>query len=143
MSHVDDIEHLRLLAIFHYIVGGVAALFSLLPLIHVGIGVWMLTSPETIQSHDQGGPPAELFGYLFAGVGLMFVLVGETLAGLMIYSGRQIQKRDKYPLSFVMACIMCLFVPFGTILGVFTIIVLSRDSVKRLYGREVPHAEVT
>ena len=28
-----------------------------------------------------------------------------------------------------MACIECLFIPFGTILGVFTIVVLSRESV--------------
>jgi hypothetical protein len=32
-----------------------------------------------------------------------------------------------------MACIECLFLPFGTILGVFTIIVLSRESVKALF----------
>jgi hypothetical protein len=33
-----------------------------------------------------------------------------------------------------MACIECLFIPFGTILGVFTIIVLSRESVKTLFA---------
>jgi hypothetical protein len=36
-----------------------------------------------------------------------------------------------------MACIECLFLPFGTILGVFTIIVLSRESVKELFGAPV------
>jgi len=141
MTHSDDLEHLRLLSIFHYIIGGLAALFALFPLIHVGIGVWMLTSPETM-SQNSGEPPVELFGYLFAGVGLFFVLVGETMAGLIIYSGRQIQKREKYLYSFVVACVMCLFIPFGTILGVFTIIVLSRDSVKRMYGQDIPEAEV-
>jgi hypothetical protein len=34
---------------------------------------------------------------------------------------------------FVIACIECLFMPFGTILGVFTLIVLSRESVKKLF----------
>jgi hypothetical protein len=34
----------------------------------------------------------------------------------------------------VMACIECLFVPFGTILGVFTIVVLSRESVSVLFS---------
>jgi hypothetical protein len=29
--------------------------------------------------------------------------------------------------------VQCLFMPFGTILGVFTIIILSRESVQRLY----------
>jgi len=34
----------------------------------------------------------------------------------------------------VMACVECLFIPFGTILGVFTIIVLLRESVKALFA---------
>jgi hypothetical protein len=33
-----------------------------------------------------------------------------------------------------MACIECLFIPFGTILGVFTVVVLSRESVKALFA---------
>ena len=138
MGHKDDLEHLRLLAIFHYIIGGVAALFALFPLIHVGIGLWMLLSPGNITDQQQGGPPVEMIGYLFAGVGLLFVLIGETLAGLIIYSGRQIQRREKYLFSFVVACVMCLFIPFGTVLGVFTLLVLSRDSVKRIYGQDIP-----
>jgi len=137
----DDLEHLRLLAIFHYIVGGVAAFFALFPLIHFGVGLWMLLSPESIQNSGHGQPPVEFIGYLFVALGLVFVVLGQTMAWLMIYSGRQIQKRRRYMLSFVMACVMCLFVPFGTILGVFTIIVLSRDSVKRLYGRPVTSPE--
>jgi len=34
----------------------------------------------------------------------------------------------------VTASLLCMMVPFGTVLGVFTLIVLSRDSVRRLYG---------
>jgi len=144
MSRTDDLEHLRLLAIFHYIVGGVAALFALFPLIHVGIGLWMLLAPEGMSGqHPHGQPPVEMIGYLFTILGLVFVVLGQAMAWLIIYSGRQIQKRDKYMLSFVMASVMCLFAPFGTILGVFTIIVLSRGSVKALYGRPVPPGEPT
>ena len=33
----------------------------------------------------------------------------------------------------VMAGIECLFMPFGTVLGVFTIIVLMRESVKEMF----------
>ncbi len=35
----------------------------------------------------------------------------------------------------VMACVACLFMPFGTVLGVFTIIVLARPSVQTLFSR--------
>jgi hypothetical protein len=33
-----------------------------------------------------------------------------------------------------MAAISCIFMPFGTVLGVFTIIVLLRPSVKELFA---------
>jgi hypothetical protein len=42
-----------------------------------------------------------------------------------------------------MACIECLFIPFGTILGVFTIIVLSRESVKTLFSTTAGEQEAT
>jgi hypothetical protein len=32
-----------------------------------------------------------------------------------------------------MACIDCAFFPFGTVLGVFTILTLSRETVKTLF----------
>ena len=35
---------------------------------------------------------------------------------------------------FVVACCECLFMPFGTVLGVFTIVLLSRDSVKNAFN---------
>jgi hypothetical protein len=34
----------------------------------------------------------------------------------------------------VVACLECLFIPFGTILGVLTLIVLSRESVKTQFS---------
>jgi hypothetical protein len=37
-----------------------------------------------------------------------------------------------------MACIICLSIPFGTVLGVFTIIVLNRPTVKaRFDGQQL------
>jgi hypothetical protein len=37
-----------------------------------------------------------------------------------------------------MAAIACMFMPFGTILGVFSIIVLVRPSVKSLFDAATP-----
>ena len=42
-------------------------------------------------------------------------------------------KRRKRMFSYVMAAILCAFMPFGTVLGVFTLIVLGRESVRQLY----------
>jgi membrane protein YqaA with SNARE-associated domain len=43
-------------------------------------------------------------------------------------------KHSLYWFAFAIACVECLFIPFGTILGVFTIIVLSREPVKALFA---------
>lgn len=131
-----DAEHLRLLSIFHYIVGAIGAFFACFPLIHVVIGVMMVTQPEAMGGHHGEGPPA-FFGYLFAGIGLSLALFGWAAAICTIISGRMLAQRRRRMFSFVVAAILCLFLPFGTILGVFTIIVLSRDSVRRLYGEPV------
>lgn len=131
-----DQEQLRLLEIFHYIVGGITALFSLFPLIHVAFGVAMITGGFGPQKPEE--PPIELFGGFIVAIGLLFVLFGEVLAFCMILAGRKLAKRIGYTFVFVIACIECLFMPFGTALGVCTIIVLQRESVKRLFGRATP-----
>ncbi len=128
-----DTEHLRLLAIFHYVVAGMGALFACLPLIHVAIGIMMVTQPATFAGNNHGPPPPAFFGYLFAGLGAFFVLLGWAGAVCTFISGRCLARRRNRLFSFVMAAFLCMFMPFGTVLGIFTIIVLSRESVKRLY----------
>jgi hypothetical protein len=130
----DDSGDIKLLSIFHYIVGAFMFLFSLLPLLHVGIGIFLIVSPETFTSNEGAHPPA-FMGWLFAFIGGIFFLFGISISTCVLLSGRYLAKKVKYMFSFVIACIECIFVPFGTILGVFTIIVLSRESVKKIYGR--------
>jgi hypothetical protein len=129
-----DEEHLRLLAVFHYIVAGIGALFACIPLLHVAMGVMMLMTPEVFDSGKQGAPqfPAffGIFIIVFAG---MFVLTGWAAAICTFISGLYLAKRRRRMFSFVMAALLCMFMPFGTVLGIFTIIVLSKESVQRLY----------
>jgi hypothetical protein len=133
----QDEEHLRLLSIFHYIVGGLAALFSFFPLIYGGFGIIMLYASSHPQ---QGDPPPPLVGWLFIGFGCFFFLVALAFAICIALAGKFIARRRRYWFVFVTACSECLFFPFGIILGVFTIIVLSRSSVKQLFGMEPPTA---
>jgi membrane protein YqaA with SNARE-associated domain len=51
-----------------------------------------------------------------------------------LIAGRLLAKHRHYWFAFAIACVECLFIPFGTILGVFTIIVLSRESMKALFA---------
>jgi hypothetical protein len=60
-------------------------------------------------------------------------LFSFVFALFIFLAGRALAKRRRYWFAFVIACIECIFLPFGTILGVFTIIVLSRESTKQLF----------
>jgi len=132
----QDTEHLKLLSIFHYVVGGMAALFACFPLIHVVLGILFLVIPEKF-GHASNQPPA-FVGLLFIIVGGSIILLGWTLATIIILTGRFIARRNHYTFCFVIACIECLFMPVGTVLGVFTILVLNRPSVKQLFAATAP-----
>jgi hypothetical protein len=75
------------------------------------------------------GPPAAL-GWVFIAVGGGIMLVLWTLAGCLLFAGRCLARQKAYMFCFVVACLSCLQMPLGTLLGVFTLIVLSRPSVK-------------
>ena len=54
---------------------------------------------------------------------------------LLAVAGRRLAQRRSYMFCMVMAGVACMLTPVGTVLGVFTIIVLNRPSVRRLFGR--------
>jgi hypothetical protein len=130
----QDAEHLRLLSIFHYVVAGVAGFCSFFPLLYTVMGFVFVALSHHPPAHPaQEVPPAAL-GWVFVGLGIFLFLLGAVFALVLVLAGRSLSRRKHYRFAFVVACIECIFVPFGTILGVFTIIVLSRQSVKILFS---------
>jgi hypothetical protein len=128
-----DLEHLSLLVTFHYIVAAITAVWFSFPLIHFFIGLMLMLNPQGVALDGKQAGPVRLFGLLFVVIGGGVVLFGWTLAALTAYAGRCISRRQKYMLCLVVACLNCLHPPIGTALGVFTLIVLLRDSVKQLF----------
>jgi hypothetical protein len=134
--NAEDESHLNTLAICHFIYAGFAALGGLVGLVYVVLGIFVATSMASSPPPGAaGGPPPALFGGLFAAIGGFIMLFVWTLAGLVLYSGLSIKKRQRRTLSFVVACLCCMNIPLGTALGVFTLVVLSRASVKAIYDR--------
>jgi hypothetical protein len=131
-QQILDNEHLRLLSIFHCVKGGITALFACIPIIHVVIGLVFIFAPHLF-GHGSNQPPAFL-DWLFVILGSSFILLGWTFAVLVLIAGRCIGRRKCYTFCFVMACVECLSLPFGTVLGVFTILVPNRQSVKELFN---------
>jgi len=125
----QDQEQLKLLSIFHYVVAALAALFSLFPVIHLVIGIGLATG-----SFEKSDPMARIMGWLFVAMAGLIILFGLIFAACMARAGRSLARHEHYTFCLVMAGLSCMFMPFGTVLGVFTIIILMRDSVKRLFG---------
>ena len=132
-----DEEHLRLLSIFHYVVGGICALFACFPVIHLLIGMAMVFAPQSMSSNRNDVPPAFL-GWLFIILAAGMILLGWVFAGLTAYAGKCIASRRRRTFCIVIAALNCMFFPFGTALGVFTLIVLMRPDVAALFGDVSP-----
>jgi hypothetical protein len=127
----DDQEHLKLLAIFHFVLAGLCAMFSLIPLAQLVLGLGLASG-----SLD-GEPMAQVMGCFFVAMAGSAVVLGLGLAVSLVLAGRALLDQKHYTFCLVMACLSCMFMPFGTVLGVFTLLVLLRPSVKELFAAGV------
>jgi hypothetical protein len=137
-----DADHLNLLAIFHFVGAGLAALGILFLMAHYAVMHMIFTNPKFFENQKQPMPvpPQQIFAVL-----KWFYLAGAvwfTVSGVLnVVSGLRLRARKSRTFSLVVAGINCVHLPLGTILGVFTIVVLSRESVRELYsaGGESQH----
>ncbi len=129
----QDEQNLNLLSIFHYVVAGLTALCACVFLIHVGIGIAMVSG-----AFEGPDAPPRAFGWFFIIFPGLGILCGWTLAALMIVTGRRLSRRQSRTFCLVIAGIECAFMPVGTVLGIFTIVVLLKDSVRELFAANPP-----
>jgi len=131
-----DLNHLKLLSVFYYIFGGLTIVFSLIFSIYIVMGVFMVADPSRFAGSSQDLSP-ETFGWILIAIGIVVIAMGLLMSVLYFFAGGSLRKQKRYTFALVIAGITCLSFPFGTTLGVFTIMVLMRDSVKLLFGRPV------
>ena len=127
-----DREHLRLLSIFHFVFAGLALLGMAFLFMHYSMMHMMFSNPDLWKSPNVGPPPKVFFDafvwfYIFFGFILFIGLALNVLSAVFLW-----HKQNRF-FSIIVAGLNCLQIPFGTVLGVFTIMVLSRDSVRDLY----------
>ena len=73
-------------------------------------------------------------GWFFIVIACFLIVVGWAFAIGLFFAGRCLQQRRRHTFCVVMAALACLSVPLGTLLGVFTLIVLFRPGVKDLFA---------
>src|SRR5437879_2862964 len=117
-----DMEQLRLLSILHYIMGAITLVGASVPIIHFTIGMLMLVNPGVFGNN----PPPRFIGVLFVIISVLIMIFGWALGVCTILSGRYLARRVHRTFSMIVAAVNCIGFPFGTALGVFTIIVLAR-----------------
>ncbi len=153
-------ERLRLLSIAFYVSGGLGAFFASFLMIYVimfgafsflpakawnppshhggtadlpsAAGQTALSSPD-LKSDNLDNSPVIIFR-VFAGVMFFFVLCGWLLAAATIYAGRCLATRRNRVFIYIMSGINMIWIPYGTLLGIATIIVLNTNVAKEEFG---------
>jgi hypothetical protein len=126
----QDVEHLKMLSIGHYAVAIISAILALVPIVHFSIGLVILIDPEAIGIHD--APPRWL-GLVIVGIGAALLLIGFALAIATALAGRYIEQRRRYAFVLVTAAVNCLAVPFGTVLGILTLLKIVQPRVRDMF----------
>ncbi|WP_339733707.1 hypothetical protein [uncultured Gimesia sp.] len=71
---------------------------------------------------------------LLLGFGFVLFLIGVVVLFCIILTGQSLARYENYQYCLIIAVLECLIFPIGTILGIYTILVLRRPSVKELFS---------
>ena len=134
-------QYLKLLAIFHYIHSGVAAVgilfYGLFQMVILG-----LASMITINAfHNYTFLTATVLSTLGWTAALLLglgFLVNISMVVALVFAGRFMQQRKHFMFCLVIAGIESVIFPVGTMLGIFTLITLTRPQIQSLFGIAQP-----
>jgi hypothetical protein len=132
-QRILDQEHLRLLRIGYFFQGGVTLLMCVFGLFYVFLGLFAFSSLKNMPSNP-GGPPPEFVGYVMAAMGGLFTVGGAIFGILQFFTARFLRLRRQRAVCLVTAAVCCVFIPYGTVLGVCTFLVLGRPAVRALFS---------
>lgn len=150
---VIALDRLRLLSLAYYISGAIGAAFISFLLIHfflllgfsfVPVSQWNVSAPTPGSAHhaspspiptasstpnNSQAPPVIMFR-IFAGVIGLIIVCGWTLGALTAYAGHCIKMRKHKLFIYIMAGINCIWIPYGTLLGISTILLFQWPEVR-------------
>ncbi len=127
-----DNDQIHLLSIFHFVLAALMLLGMGFLCLHYFVLHYIFFHPEIFKTNANFDAPKAIFSaliwfYLFIGFLLAVACAANILSGVFL-----LQRKSRM-FSLVVAGLDCLQIPFGTALGVFTFIVLLRDSVRQSY----------
>lgn len=136
-----DLEHLRLLKMGYYVMAGIAVLNSFFPLLLIGGGILLMFVRQP--ANDIAGMDPQIVGYLLMCTGSIFLVfaVGGAIAYFM--TARALRDRRRRTFCMLVAAFNCLSIPWGTVLGAGTLVVLNRERVKALFNPPPIHDQAS
>lgn len=124
-------EELSLLATFYRMLGVLTAVLVVPFVLNSFLSLYGGVGPGVAHLCDPVNGPLRIL--TFGAWNAAFVLGGLAFAAVMFFAGRLFDQRRAYPSCKVVALLACIAVPVGTALGLYTLAVLARPSVKQLY----------
>lgn len=131
-------QALRVLSILWYIYAGLLLLAMCFGGLYLALGITAFTNPDFFESSNPDEPPPELFAWMFTVIGGCFMLLAVVVGVLALLTARGLSRRGNFGLCLVTSAIVCLNVPLGTALGVYTIITLYSRGVKESFTSDAP-----
>ncbi|MEO0413569.1 MAG: hypothetical protein AAF226_01300 [Verrucomicrobiota bacterium] len=126
-------EHIRLIRILHRVAGWLYLAGSLVFLFQYFMMRSAFQDLDGVSSGVNGGTP---FSLMFDLMFIIGFLVALALSLLCFVSATKMRDKEGRMFSIVVGCVNCLYVPLGTALGIFTLFVLTKESVITRYYRE-------
>jgi hypothetical protein len=123
-----DDAHLRYLALAHYALAALSSVCALIPGGFCCLGLVLMTGVAREPDAVEGG--AVVAASSFFALGFLV-----AYCALLVLQAYLLSRRRAYPACVALAVLTCLNSPFGTVLGVLTLLVLMREPVKAGFGR--------
>ena len=134
---VDD-EHLRMLSIGYLVSACLSGFFSLIGLLYIFLGtLFSAVLKHAPHAQTQGLTP-EFPAFIFVVIGFFIFIVMVACGVLKLLVHQRLKQRRSRVFCMVVAGLCCLGVPYGTVLGVFTFMLLTRPSVIRQFEGPSP-----
>ena len=134
VANKDD-GHLNLLSVFHYVIAGFHT-FALLFLIGHYLLFRAIFTNEKVFENSPEGPPPEAFMDIFIWFYVLGAFIITVIAVTNFLAARYLKQKKCKFFTMIVAGINCMNIPLGTVLGVFTFIVLLRPSVMATYSEK-------
>lgn len=130
-------SNLKLLTIFQFIYTGFCGLGILFLIFHYRMMSYFMTQEELWTGEEQMPfDPAEFFD-MFQGFYILFGIMLAVGIAMNLASAIFMMQRRFRLYSVILGGLNCLWIPFGTLIGIFTIILLEKDGIKELYNSEI------